>query len=144
MNNPQLLLFLFSGIGITIGMFTIALTVIRALKASPQDTSAVLFSAAFYFFPLMTKLLYAFVLTVVASTQANLIGQPIIIAGLIFGAVAILQGLLGMVFIRPTVKQTRTESFSQLPLRLAAMGTIETIATLTMVFTIILSQMPAK
>jgi hypothetical protein len=144
MDNPLLLLFLFTGIGITIGMFTIVITVIRALNASPKDTTAVLFSAAFYFFPLMTKLLYAFILTVVASTQADIVGRPIIIAGLLFGLTAILQGGLGMAFIRPTVTQTRSESFGKLPLRLAAMGVVETIATMTMIFTIILSQMPAK
>ena len=142
MNNP-LLLFLFTGIGITIGMFTIVITVLRALSASPKDTSAVLFSAAFYFFPLMTKLVYAFILTVVANTQANPIGQPLIIAGLLFGLTAILQGFLGMAFIRPTITQTRAESFEKLPLRLAAMSVVETIATMTMIFTIILSQTPA-
>ncbi len=144
MNNPHLLLFLFTGIGLVIGMFAILLVTLRILKSSPKALSAVLFSGAVYFIPLMTKLLYAVILTLVSHQQAALIGRPIVIAGGLFGLVAITQGLLGATFMRPTVSQTRAESFSHLPMRLAIMGVIETVATMTMIFSIILSNANAQ
>ena len=144
MNNPLLLLFLFTGIGIVIGMFAIAIAVIRTLKTSPDDTSAILLPSVVYIAALMSKPIYAFILTVVAQTQTNLIGSPLLIAGALFGLVAITQGCLGASFMRPTPSLSRTDAFSKLPLRLAVMGTIETIATMTMVFTIILTNTNAQ
>jgi hypothetical protein len=144
MDNPLLQLFLFTGIGVIIGMISVAFAFFRLLKSKPTDLSALLFSAVIYFFPLMSKPIYAFILTIVSQTQPSLTGDFFMVAGILFGLVAATQGLLGVAFMRPLAKTTHADALLKLPMRLAIMGVIETVATMTMIFTIILSNANAQ
>ena len=58
------------------------------------------------------------------------------IAGIVFGVVALVQGLVGAIFMK------RATDTKRVPFRLMVTGAIETIATLTVVFTLIQTTNP--
>lgn len=144
MDIPLLHLFLFTVIGVIIGTIAVAAALVRLLKQKPTGQSFALISAVIYFVPLMTKPIYAFILTLVSQNQPTLTGNILTIAGILFGLVAATQGLLGAAFIRPLPNKARTETLFKTALHLMIMGAIETVATMTMIFSIILSNMRAQ
>lgn len=131
MNNPYAILFLATAIGIVAGLLAGIIATLKALQKETTNPLPILLSAAFLFVPLMSKAIYAFILFIATQDVAETALGILPIAGIVFGVVALAQGLVGVIFMKRSTDTTRV------PFRLMVTGAIETIATLTMVFTII-------
>ena len=131
MNNPYTILFLATAIGIVAGLLAGIIATLKALQKETTNPLPILLSAAFLFVPLMTKAIYAFILFIATQDVAETALEILPIAGIVFGVVALAQGLVGVIFMKRSTDSTRV------PFRLMVTSAIETIAILTMVFTII-------
>ena len=131
MNNPYAILFLATAIGIVAGLLAGIIATLKALQKETINPLPILISAALLFIPLMSKAIYAFILFIATQDVAETALGILPIAGIVFGVVALAQGLVGAIFMKRSTDTTRV------PFRLMATGAIETIATLTLVFTII-------
>ena len=131
MNNPYAILFLATAIGIVAGLLAGIIATLKALQKETINPLPILISTALLFIPLMSKAIYAFILFIATQDVAETALGILPIAGIVFGVVALAQGLVGAIFMKRSTDTTRV------PFRLMATGAIETIAILTMVFTII-------
>jgi hypothetical protein len=131
MNNPYTILILATAIGIVAGLLAGIIATLKALQKETTNPLPILISAAFLFVPLMSKAIYAFFIFITTQDVAETALGILPIAGIVFGVVALAQGLVGAIFMKRSTDSTRV------PFRLMVTGAIETIATLTMVFTII-------
>ena len=136
MNNPYAILFLATGIGIIAGLLVGIIATLKALQKETTNPLPILISAALLFAPLMSKAIYAFIIFITTQDVAETALGMLPIAGIIFGVVALAQGLVGAIFMK------RSTDTARVPFRLMATGAIETIATLTMVFTLIQTTNP--
>ena len=136
MNNPYALLFLATGIGIVAGLLAGIIATLKALQKETTNPLPILISAALLFAPLMSKAVYAFIIFIATQDVAETALGMLPIAGIVFGVVALAQGLVGAIFMK------RATDTARVPFRLMATGAIETIATLTMVFTLIQTTNP--
>ena len=131
MNNPYTILFLATAIGIVAGLLAGIIATLKALQKETTNPLPILISAALLFIPLMSKAIYAFFIFITTQDVAETALEILPIAGIVFGVVALAQGLVGALFMKRSTDTTRV------PFRLMTTGAIETIATLTMVFTLI-------
>ena len=136
MNNPYSILFLATGIGIIAGLLTGIIATLTALQKETSNPLPILISAALLFAPLMSKAIYAFIIFIATQDVAETALGMLPIAGIVFGVVALAQGLVGVIFMK------RATDTARVPFRLMVTGAIETIATLTMVFTLIQTTNP--
>ena len=131
MNNPYTILFLATAIGIVAGLLAGIIATLKALQKETTNPLPILLSAAFLFVPLMSKAIYAFFIFITTQDVAETALGILPIAGIVFGVVALAQGLVGAIFMK------RATDTARVPFRLMVTSAIETIAILTMVFTII-------
>lgn len=136
MNNPYSILFLATGIGIITGLISGIIATIKALQKETTNPLPILLSAALLFVPLMSKAIYAFIIFIATQAVAETALGMLPIAGIVFGVVALAQGLVGVIFMK------RSTDTARVPFRLMVTGAIETIATLMMVFTLIQTTNP--
>ena len=136
MNNPYTILFLATAIGIVAGLLAGIIATLKALQKETTNPLPILLSAALLFIPLMSKAIYAFIIFIATQAVAETALGMLPIAGIIFGVVALVQGLVGAIFMK------RSTDTKHVPFRLMATGAIETIATLMMVFTLIQTTNP--
>ena len=136
MNNPYTILILATGIGIVAGLLTGIITTLKALQKETTNPLPILISAALLFAPLMSKAVYAFIIFIATQDVAETALGMLPIAGIVFGVVALAQSLVGVIFMK------RATDSARVPFRLMVTGAIETIATLTMVFTLIQTTNP--
>ena len=136
MNNPYTLLILATGIGIVAGLLAGIIATLKALQKETTNPLPILLNAAFLFVPLMSKAIYAFIIFIATQDVAETALGMLPIAGIVFGVVALAQGLVGVIFMK------RATDTARVPFRLMVTGAIETIATLTMVFTLIQTTNP--
>ena len=136
MNNPYTILILATAIGIVAGLLAGIIATLKALQKETTNPLPILISAALLFVPLMSKAIYAFIIFIATQAVAETALGMLPIAGIVFGVVALVQGLVGVIFMK------RSTDTKHVPFRLMATGAIETIATLMMVFTLIQTTNP--
>ena len=136
MNNPYTILILATGIGIVAGLLAGIIATLKALQKETTNPLPILLNAAFLFVPLMSKAIYAFIIFIATQAVAETALGMLPIAGIVFGVVALVQGLVGAIFMK------RATDTAHVPFRLMVTGAIETIATLMMVFTLIQTTNP--
>lgn len=136
MNNPYTILILATAIGIVAGLLAGIIATLKALQKETTNPLPILLSAALLFVPLMSKAIYAFIIFIATQAVAETALGMLPIAGIVFGVVALVQGLVGVIFMK------RSTDTKHVPFRLMATGAIETIATLMMVFTLIQTTNP--
>jgi hypothetical protein len=143
MDNPISMLLLLTGGGVFIGMLAATLEAIRLLQAkkSEQDGANVILSVLFGGFIFLctpvVKMFYAVIVSIGAAQKAEVSPNVMMVTGVLFAVVAIVQGLLASRFAKASETDTLAVISAKLPLRLLGLFLIEVVAIVAMVFTLI-------